>query len=553
MKVKGPWLGVEERTHLNQPGHSRCAINVDFSNGYIEPREGFMVVGAATLNEAADIKPDNGQVFIFESVNEESFVFVAGYNAAEKDVYLDIFDIDGRLVSSINLTDTHGEPQDKDWQCNIFRVPHKKERNVVLIVTPHNSYIWKGTDKTSVRKAKMGGGSEDDNIAAYSSWFYWTSTPKGTIAEWHRARMYYSGFGHLQQFDLSSSWPDGQNALTESILSVDRTSINVTSQHIAFSDPFDPLGIRGGHEFGVDSREKITGMVSVSDMLLVFTDVNIWAVRGDLGAAAWNPNAARIDLLVPGIGCVSHKSIVATKAGVFFAGVDGIYMFAEGSATKISSGVDSLFTNGIFNQRLPGGNGSVPQELLSTLGYPFKADKNRLNGISAVDISHKNQVWFGIPVEEEDYSLILVLNYKIGAWSYYVRLAPGTSRSGALAFTPSSIMSDAAYAVEGKEPVIYTTGGNKLYRYGGGIDAQQTPGGRSHAVSIPIYWESSCFEAEDEHHIRHLRFSMFPTGDYATKPTWFVEGVEPIEGRRSTGTMPTHFNHTGKVWGDDWG
>lgn len=534
MRVTGPWLGVDERTHLHQPAHSRLSINVDYSNGYIEAREGFK-----TLNQS--IAADNGQLFIFNSLLDEPYIFILGYTSATDKINCQILDLNGIPVGTIDMTTLFGERAYRDWTCSVTRIPYKEGGSAVLIVTEKSTYIWTVSDAANIRVIDQ----SEDSVQIFDTWFYWTTPPACKMAHWHRGRMYYAGFSPDTSFGLTDPAPVDISASHPVLLMADRQHLKLSSCVISFSDTYDPVAIRSGHQYTVAYDERVTGLASYKDSMLVFTDKNIWITRGDPGSVTTSTPNYPVDKLVNGIGCVSHQSITVTRAGVFFAGVDGIYLLQEKSVIKVSRPIDGLFGGTTISERRP--QGSLTTRLLDNVKYPWKANMERLTRIRSFDVPHKNQVWFAIPTLDT-YDIAIVFQYDTGAWSYY-------------AFSQDrSFMSDGDYVVRNGKPLLYTTGSNVLMVSRGDIDyhnsgaytrAPASPGALS--KPIPFYWESARFTSEDEHHLRHFRFNMFKRGNPTSKPEWFVEGLETKDGRRSYGYLDLHYTTDDPgVWGDDW-
>ena len=64
---KGPFAGIEERESVQGDNHCAISINVDYSNGYIEPRGGFSYLTGGkpkSTPTAAILKITDGRLYL---------------------------------------------------------------------------------------------------------------------------------------------------------------------------------------------------------------------------------------------------------------------------------------------------------------------------------------------------------------------------------------------------------------------------------------------------------------------------------------------------------
>ena len=71
MPLVGPWGGIEERESAQTDKHCEVAINIDFSRGYIEGRDGFEIL--STFNG-----PTRAQVGVFDRPSGDPYVLLVG-------------------------------------------------------------------------------------------------------------------------------------------------------------------------------------------------------------------------------------------------------------------------------------------------------------------------------------------------------------------------------------------------------------------------------------------------------------------------------------------
>jgi hypothetical protein len=95
---------------------------------------------------------------------------------------------------------------------------------------------------------------------------------------------------------------------------------------IFYSDINKPEAFSTLRSIAAVSRDgqAVTGLAAVKDQLLIFKQDSIWAVFGS------DPQTWQVRLVVPDIGCVSHRSIVVVEGTVFFWSEQGPYSWDVG-------------------------------------------------------------------------------------------------------------------------------------------------------------------------------------------------------------------------------
>lgn len=84
---------------------------------------------------------------------------------------------------------------------------------------------------------------------------------------------------------------------------------------------------------------EITGLRRCNDLLIVTKDNSIFAMDGILESGGYSLRKIPTNY----IGCLSHRSILATEGGIFFNGNDGIYFTDGVNCSKMSQLLDPFF------------------------------------------------------------------------------------------------------------------------------------------------------------------------------------------------------------------
>lgn len=93
----------------------------------------------------------------------------------------------------------------------------------------------------------------------------------------------------------------------------------------------DYLEIGSAHD-----TDKITGLIAFQGLMYVFKARSIWALSGN------SADTFSCKKIVPGIGCVSHHSIVAVGDLVYFLSDDGFYAFDGSQSVRLGGALDPV-------------------------------------------------------------------------------------------------------------------------------------------------------------------------------------------------------------------
>ena len=559
--VRGPWKGIEERESYQTDQHCSLAINVDFSRGYIEPREGTKVVGtpAAYVTHA--------QIAVLDRPAGSPYILLVGPSQSRGwRIYCSILTLNGALVANVDLTTTLGEPADQHFQCSINRVilvnPDTLSPNFVgLITTPKGSFIWNPhVDPTTVRRPVMTGVSKDALQELTDIPYYWITEPRGRICVQHFERLFYAGFNRQEEITLSQGLPATQSYMPESwVTGAERDHFTIGPHVIVYSDTNDPLGIGAQGMFRLpNTSERVTGLRSFKENLIIFSDRAIYTGVGnpeDIGGGM------QIHKVVDGVACVAPNAIEEAGGVLLFVAADGIYTFDGSSATKISAPIDSMWngqqsTNSTIKD---GGRG-----VLYEYGYPWSISKRESRFATSCHVRKKNQVWFSIPTigkGKDDGPLVrapmctIVFDYANSAFSLYTDGGKGSS-GYASADVPLMFDGTTYTGADGLERVFLARGGLReevgynlrstaLTEYGGYATdywfwQDVTPPVQT-GFPFLFAWVSARHMKENEETIsfRRPRIKMLARRKGTAPATYYLDGEESAFDKKLNGVTNT--------------
>ena len=557
VEYSGPFTGIEERETAQTETSAAISINVDYSRGYLECRKGFTGKAWARLGRS--------QLHSLRVGKADTFLLAVGPEDTLKQIAFTAFDQNGNALGAAQtVTNDLGEPYREDWQCSFVNTilsvdadgdgvkdsPHK----VTLIVTPFSTYVYDPIESVStIRKVDLSKDAFQENDLNVS---YWQTTPVGTVAVEHRGRVFYAGIQDATHVDLSSPLDLLQDVIPEAML--DQTTrgwYKLQSNHFYWSDILDPLGIQAKHVMGIDENERITGMRSWQDQLVIFSDRSIYVLTGS-GDETW-----ALFRTVVGVGCVSHRSIVDVGDMLLFASHDGIYAFAgqgpRGGVAKISKSVDSLWSGGhqIHTGFSANSTAGSLVQILMRMGWPFKARRASMSHTEGLHVQSLNQVWWSFDCENsvnKSYSVTLVYDYAHKAWSYYLpSQATNASASSVMSLaagTGTSVMYSGTTVFNGTEEKVVTTSAHaELWIYGGDVDSiggMPSPARRT----IPMAWVSGRLMRGNDQIVvgRPIRLKMLATGngDDFTEMNHVKAGFEGEEAASDSSTSASSRQYT---------
>ena len=163
-------------------------------------------------------------------------------------------------------------------------------------------------------------------------------------------------------------------------------------------------------DVGTDKGDEILAMTVRPGMMIIYRMRSIWRHVGDFGA----PDA-RLEPVVPDMGIVGPRAVVATSLGDYFIWTDGVYKFNGDWAQKLSTKVEPVFRG-------------FATENLETLGTGYR---------SKCAIGYKNgRLWVSYPNTSGNNGGSLIFHVDSQRWfnsgiSYGAFLDTGTEFLGA--------------------------------------------------------------------------------------------------------------------------
>lgn len=519
----GPWLGMEERENYQTDNHCSMALNVDFSRGYIEARDGF--------SREVLTRCDRANLHVVKRNGEARFILVVGIDSTFHPVF-EVYDLETKTLSNTFELVTLGESRNQpEFRCSFVDTiltrdedgdgKRESPHHVTLVTTKSNTYIFDPkSDKTALQKF-----DETKDVIRINeiNWGYWTTTPRGGISMEHKSMVFYAGFEEGFTVGLTSPMDELQQYIPEALFMFqDRSTFQIGPQFFAWSDPFDPFGIVAYHFMGVDENERITALKSFKEQLVVFTESSIYILSGS------TDETYQLFKVVEGPGCISHNSVVEVAGALYYMAKDGVYMFVgegpEGAVQKLSKPIDSLFTGKHTSTHI---GDSDAQSLLHNLGHPFKVNTQTMDRCNGLHVQSRNQIWWslnpeGVPAGSETWGLTLVYDYVHQAWSIYATnvLANGV-------YMPC--MYDGVVVTKGGKEEVYTSTSGpvaNILKYGSTGDSN----GDAAERSVPMLYITGRIFKNNERVMtfRPVRLKMLSWGKtQSSDPAkWFIEGEE---------------------------
>ena len=502
LTLKGPWKGMDLRETDAEEGTYALGINVDVSQGTIQARPPWEVVNTgnvgyfpvATLFDCPPFAP---------TILAASLGGAGGSGGT-----VTAFNADSLTnIGSASLVDppyVTVAPRAFSWvqaylNSGGVAVP------VALLVTEFATYVYDPrlamTAATQMRALDPATDAFRVNAVNYS---YWSSVPRGPIAVMHQTRVYYAGFNRGVAATLAAPVPASQSSKIESVLSASRAEINLNPSMVYWSDESDPAGIRVDHFIQVGFGETVTGLNSTGEVLLVFTDRNIYALTG------YSDDTFQLSRVVTGTGCVSHQSIV-TEAGVtYFASQDGIYAFGglgAPEAVQLTEGLQQLWTG--WSGQMDNLPDPIRLRLQGTLGWPWTLAPSRFAFIQGRACNTRNFIAWCLPVagfnELDEFKCFLVYDLKRRGWNIWA-VAEGEDVFDFVESNGAVVGFGADGMVSRLAPTTLTDGGSGL-------------------SGVPMFWVSQRIAPEEDEYrqCRSVRFKVLSAGVFATS-----QGGSPV-------------------------
>jgi hypothetical protein len=161
----------------------------------------------------------------------------------------------------------------------------------------------------------------------------------------------------------------------------------------------EPAQFSNSDSFALYLPEKVTGVANLDDMIVAFSENNIYLVSGD-GPNDQGVGGYSDPIRVPGeLGCIDHRSILETSLGLFFQSKQGIYLMPRGGGAPIFVGRDV-------------------QERLQFYPYVQSATRCAMDGDTAGNLAENTARFIvGDDPDDPDDSIVLTFDLNNNSWS----------------------------------------------------------------------------------------------------------------------------------------
>lgn len=551
---KGPWGGMDMREGEAAPNSYFLGLNVDTSAGQLAARPplGVVVTGA----------PAFARMHYVDQPGAPRIILAVGQASTDAgaSITFRVYTTDYEAVASAqDLTATFGEPASDAFLCSfvsafIRPTDTGEPRPVVLVVTPSTTYVYDLVTNTGALRLAVP--STDASRINAANLYYVNRPMPGPIAESHQTRVYYAGFRSGDQANLTAALPAASagkaNNPPEAHVSADRGALHLAPHVFMWSDENDPIGVASVNFAMVDPSERITGLHSAGEALIVLTDKGLWAKVGSTIADF------AVVKLAHNVGCVAHESVITVGGVTYFAGRDGIYAFGgmgAPEAIKISPHLDPLWEgSGSTAGQLPE---AFRTYLSAALGWPWKVDQQWTPRMVGRHYAKPNQIWWSLPVvstwASRAMGLTLVYDVQGNAWNVYFTYASLRAGSYLMGSNYCTAMCDAVQ-VDGRW--IASSGTTELRELGIGRWDGTEDATVSYSQGVPVYWLSRRFpdSGDDFLDITGIRFKVLARGlaaglaesinlvgsdqVSASRPMWLIEGEEAAFDYETDETTP---------------
>jgi len=356
LPFNGPFRGVSTLPgRLAQGGFSPLAVNCDTSQGILRCRPGFNVVNQHASNRILGMHSS----LDFEG---NATLLVAYFRPNEStnwgDIMLRRMTVNGDEETAIQLNALPYDVVPGPYEFPVF----EDFMSETFVLFPKASLYRYNSMEDTLKKVRPS--VQPDNFIVP----YFDSIPTGTVMEAHGRRLFMAGFSGENKLTVSTLIPEDQNLIPDHVVDKSRGAVILPMNAIVFSDFDDPTTWKAFNLLGAPKGFRVTGMCSINNELLVFSEQSVSVVRG------FDERGMTISTLVDGVGCVNQRTIVQAAGSVCWLSHDGWYTYTGNGVQKISNDIGDMF-------RMEGWR-ETPMRLLgsiaSELQYPLALDRSNL-------------------------------------------------------------------------------------------------------------------------------------------------------------------------------
>ena len=356
LPFNGPFRGVSTLPgRLAQGGFSPLAVNCDTSQGILRCRPGFNVVNQHASNRILGMHSSSD----FEG---NATLLVAYFRPNEStnwgDIMLRRMTVNGDEETAIQLNALPYDVVPGPYEFPVF----EDFMSETFVLFPKASLYRYNNMENQLKKVRPTV-HEDTGIFPY-----FESIPTGTVMEAHGRRLFMAGFTGEDKLSVSTTIPEDQNLIPQSVVDESRGAVKLPMNAIVFSDFDDPTTWKSYNLLGAPKGFKVTGLCSVNNELLVFSEQSVSVIRG------FDERGMTISTVAQGVGCVNQRTIVQASGSVCWLSHDGWYTYTGSGVQKISADIGDMF-------RMEGWRETPMRELgdvASELQYPLAIDRANL-------------------------------------------------------------------------------------------------------------------------------------------------------------------------------
>ena len=212
-----------------------------------------------------------------------------------------------------------------------------------------------------------------------------------------------------------------------------------------------------------------TAMISYFGRVIVFDENNMYRI---------NVDAMAIEEVISGYGCIGQQSVLATQYGVFFANINGVYLYDGKQIQRISDAIQEFTETPTYDL-----TGSDPQTINNSSYVQFGTYINGTNNnVKLVYHSKHDLLIMGASVN----SVTTVYGYCVGRKSWTLLSVPAPAVGASFSF------------ITGKDGEVYLAHRNgstdQLYKYLS-----------NHASRRTFVWISQRFASKEGDYTQHQK------------------------------------------------
>ena len=458
IREKGPFVGVtclpwRERGQMGSGGvRAALAVNVDFSRGSIRPRRGSSKFAGLTSRVMGlhDYRKRDGQSLVIAIILNETTMANTAYPWT---LEFHVYDTNGTKLNPETRLDQYpfAETPDPDnWYT-------MAQFNNTLFIASHGGQVLQYDYEVDADKPEVSTGDVLETIAATVK--IYTTFPQGSMLVEHDGLLVVAGFDG-QRHVLNQEVEKEQWNIDPEKIDSSKIAVRFHPNELIISEDAVPRTFAFDRLVPFSKDAAIRGLASTSAGLLVLTDSSVYSLQiKPASQDAVQGPLQQVRLLVAGIGCVGHRTVVQGRGLTAWLGYDGVYLYDGETVRSISDDISELWGAGRWQE----GPIFALGETAAKLGYPFVLQKGRMDrACGAFHAAASTFVW-AVPLGGyEDYNrLIISYHLLTESWSLSAPI-PTATATGVTALRPTNF---ATIYDRGKQRLLYSDYNKGIYGY----------------------------------------------------------------------------------------